>query len=1036
MPISDSIDNIEEFFVQGGNLIEFYRNDPVMAAYDLLRIDLAPIQRAVLRDMWFKSYCIVVAGRGLGKTFLQGVNAVLHALLYPGYRVGLLGPSFRQCLVIDDNDHSVFWTNTGMKSNALEFYDSIDNQITETQSLYSQNRIVNKWKNIDRPCRYIKTTNGLELSGAIDHNIMVLGDNFDLVFKELGFITNEDSIVIRSGFNYFGNNDDINIDIDITHSKLNKLPQKLTTDLSYFLGLLCGDGYIESDTVCKKQYVTGFCSADLELLDRYKSILSNIFEYKFVKSDIKQRTGKATSIDISNKSLHTFLKLCGMTNSTSSEKVFPHIVKKASKNNMISFLRGLYDTDGCCYVINNDKYKSCTIEYVSTSKRLCKELQAALLNLGIISSFSIKSDKLTTRFNNGHMCACKIIYKVRINGTDNLKTFNNVVGFGLSRKQHKLDTYLSSLLKIDYNNTIPNSYTIVSELAKKCRMVCNDSIIDICLHKYKRWKRSNFCVSHIKDLLKCAEKNKVLSDEYYKLRAIVDYNISFVKMDYSNYFVAPTMDIEVENEHCYWAAGFINHNSKMIFSEVEKLYNKSPILREATLKRPVRGADSCSLTFKNTETSNGSFIEALPIGVDGAKIRGSRFYLIAIDELAQMPPDIIDLVLRPMAVVVSEPMQKVREIERIERLMEKGLATEEDLLNTESANKMIMTSSGYFKFNHMWHRMKSYWKAIKEQGDKTEYGVWQIPYQLLPKGFLDMKNVNEAKRTMSNLEFMMEYEAAMASDSEGFFKASLLEYCTRDSGYSVLAHGVSEKEYILGIDPNQGGSALFGMVVIELGSPNKIVYARGLKKQTTQDMTKSVQKALNSFNIKRIYMDAQGGGNAIKDLLAEGYNNQTPILDMDDDTTKFKQHGKRILRLINFSPAWIADANFATLALLENNRLKFPELPINGSEIDERLYEDIKLLKSQMLNIVVTETSRGIRHFDTPKKGQNKDLYSAVILAAYGANELTKSQGDVELKLEPEGLVRPHTPGSSFVAHKYIGSGRDNLHGAVLQRRI
>ena len=474
--------------------------------------------------------------------------------------------------------------------------------------------------------------------------------------------------------------------------------------------------------------------------------------------------------------------------------------------------------------------------------------------------------------------------------------------------------------------------------------------------------------------------------------------------------------------------------SKMIFSEVEKLYNRSPIMREATAKRPVRGADSCSLTFKNTEYSNGSFIEALPIGVDGAKIRGSRFYLIQIDELAQMPSDIIDMVIRPMAAVSLEPMKKVREIERIEKLIEQGLATEEDLLGTESANKMIMTSSGYFKFNHMWHRMKSYWKAIEEQGkDKTEYSVWQIPYQLLPKGFLDMKNVNEAKRTMSSLEFQMEYEAAMASDSEGFFKASLLEACTLKSGYTIQTHGSPGKEYVLGVDPNQGGSALFGIVVIEMGSPNKIVYARGLKSQSTQELTKSVQRILNSFNITRIYMDAQGGGSAIKDLLAEGYNNYTPILDMDDDATKYRA-GRRILRMTNFSPAWISEANFATLSLLENNRLRFPEPPRTNNSADEKLYEDIQLLKSQMLSIIVTETARGVRHFDTPKKGQNKDLYSAIILAAYGVNELTKDLEYAEPPMKGEGLVRPHGVGRSFIQQTSRGVANEYTQHAVLKR--
>jgi len=473
--------------------------------------------------------------------------------------------------------------------------------------------------------------------------------------------------------------------------------------------------------------------------------------------------------------------------------------------------------------------------------------------------------------------------------------------------------------------------------------------------------------------------------------------------------------------------------SKMIFAEVEKLYSRSSILRQACEKKPTRGADTCFLRFKSTESTNSSFIEALPIGVDGAKIRGSRFYLIEIDELAQMPSDVIDLVIRPMAAVVSEPMQKVREIERIEGLIELGLATEDDLMD-ESANKMVMASSGYYKFNHMWKRMKAYWKEMSRIGPNAQYVVHQVPYQMMPRGFLDMNNIEEAKRTMSTIQFMMEYEAAMTADSEGFFKASLLEACTRNSNFTIQLQGDHSKEYVLGIDPNQGGAALFGLVVIELGSPNKIIYVRGLKKLSTQQMTERVQRVVNNFNIKRIYMDAQGGGNAIKDLLAEGYGDKTPILDMDDDDTKYRA-GRRILKLINFAPSWIADANFGTLSLFENNRLRFPDVPRTSDESEERMYDDVRLLKAQTLNIIVTETARGVRHFDTPKKGQNKDLYSALILAAFGAIELSKNDDTGPVMIET-GLIRPHQEGATFVNRGTAAGGQSHLSAAVLQPRI
>jgi len=92
--------NYELIIEQGTELIEFYRENPCIAAYELLGVDLAPIQRVIFQDMWFKNYVIVIAGRGVGKTFLLGTLSALSCMLYPGYRVGLIAPVFRQSKMI------------------------------------------------------------------------------------------------------------------------------------------------------------------------------------------------------------------------------------------------------------------------------------------------------------------------------------------------------------------------------------------------------------------------------------------------------------------------------------------------------------------------------------------------------------------------------------------------------------------------------------------------------------------------------------------------------------------------------------------------------------------------------------------------------------------------------------------------------------------------------------------------------------------------------------------------------------------------
>jgi len=522
--------------------------------------------------------------------------------------------------------------------------------------------------------------------------------------------------------------------------------------------------------------------------------------------------------------------------------------------------------------------------------------------------------------------------------------------------------------------------------------------------------------------------------------------------------------MDMEEEPNYFANGFINHNtyllgalatlssllfpghrvgligpsfrqSRMIFSEVEKIYDQSPILREAVQKKPTRHTDSCFLKFKAIGGVSGSFIEALPLGVDGSKIRGSRFYTICIDELAQVPSKIVDLVIRPFAATTLSPMENVRQKEQQRKLIELGIATEGDF-EDKKVNKMIVMSSGYYKFNHIWKRMQDHWSMVDKEGENSRYSVWQIPYTDLPDGFLDNDNIQESKRIMSTDEFRMEYEAEMISDSEGFFKASLLESCTTNSGHTVELIGKSKSSYILGVDPNQAGSAGCGIVIIKLGEVNRVVKCINLRVDTTQKIATCIQSICSQFKITRIFMDKGGGGKAVCDLLEEGYNDKEPIIDITN-VDHINMKGRHILEMVVFTPSWISDANFTTKALLESNSLLFPEAPV-GSTKDEagEIFEDVDKLKSQMRSIVVTQTPSGLLHFDTPKKHQNKDLYSALILLGYGIKFLLKEQ---EKSLAPVlhnagGLVKGMEPGSSWQQHQSGGVAKIS-DMAILNRK-
>ena len=965
-------------------------------------------------------------------TFLLGVNALLHALLYPGYRIGLIAPSFRQCWYYGDEHFPTFWTSDGLKT-GKEFFDGIVCGETKVQSLYHTNKVLNKWENIERDGLEIITEKGFIISGSLDHKILVLDKNGAFVYKELNEIDYDTNIIVLKGFECFGNNNMLpvlNLEEDWRIKKC-KFPKELDEDLAYLFGLLVGDGCVSIGK--RSHYRVIFVNNDVELVSSFKNLMKKYFDLE--PSGEVYKNG-SYHLEYYSKLVVEFFVACGVTYTTALDKKIPFVIKRSSKNCFMAFIKGLMDTDGSCYVSYNDDGKmSCEVSLSTSSEQLGREIQSVLLNIGVVSNFNLSTKSCKkSLFNRKVESNCADAYKVRITGFYNLYLYNKEISFKLSRKRNKLEKYLSTNSR-KYSEFLYGLRDVCSQVMEQLRLViprgCSDSkYLSVIKNRLNFNTTGTVSFNIVLSLVLLIYRYKLYTDESSRLVNISELDFITVKPIKFKTKKFKTFDIEVENEHCYYANGFINHNSKMIFSEIEKLYRRSSIVREAAEKKPVRGADICYLQFKGTDRSNGSYIEALPVGVDGAKIRGSRFYLIEVDELAQMPPEIIDLVVTPMAAVSLEPMQRVRELERQRELIELGLATEEDFIDN-MANKMIMTSSGYFKFNHMWERMKSYWKAADE-GEGDKYAVHQIPYQLLPDGFLDKENIKKAKRTMSTIEFMMEYEAAMVSDSSGFFKASLIEECSTKTGFTVLSRGHRESEYILGVDPNQAGRAAAGLVILEIGPPHRVVYVEGAHEKTTQANVLKIYELLKSFNIVGIFMDSMGGGKAWRDLLQEGYDNNIKILDVDD---KYNTHleGKRILHLINPTTQWISDANFNLLALLENKNLLFPELPLSADPKAESIYEEVKTLKSQLVNIIVTQTARGVAHFDTPKKDQNKDLYSALVLAAWGVKELSRKQREPIKQLSNSGLIRPHQPGAKFNIASYRGNKFD---GALLKRRI
>ncbi len=499
--------------------------------------------------------------------------------------------------------------------------------------------------------------------------------------------------------------------------------------------------------------------------------------------------------------------------------------------------------------------------------------------------------------------------------------------------------------------------------------------------------------------------------------------------------------------------------SKIIFEYMETIWRNSPILRSifsGNEDGPRRDVDRCTIRLGDSWTI------AVPMG-DGSKIRGLRAHIIIADEFASISPDIYETVVAGFAAVSATPIENVKFQAKKKAMIEAGVWNEdlENLSNTKS-NQAIITGTADYGFKHFAQYWKRY-KSIIETGGDThkleeifkgevpenfnwrDYSIIRVPYELIPKGFMDDKQVARAKATIHTGIYNMEYAACFVSDSDGFFKRSLIEACVANDEnpitvneekivFDAVTQGKSDRQYVYGIDPASEKDN-FSIVVLEIHpTHSRIVYVWTTNRVNFKDRQKTglveeydyysfcarkIRNLMKVFPATLIGLDAQGGGIAIEEALhdpnnlQDGENLILPIIDPKKRKDTDDQAGLHILDMVQFAKAdWIAQANHGLRKDLEDKVLLFPRfdnltlglaLEKEGTNVIdsslENLYDnasdcilEIEELKNELTTIVMTQTSTGANardRWDTPevklqngKKGRlRKDRYSSLLIA-------------------------------------------------------
>lgn len=521
--------------------------------------------------------------------------------------------------------------------------------------------------------------------------------------------------------------------------------------------------------------------------------------------------------------------------------------------------------------------------------------------------------------------------------------------------------------------------------------------------------------------------------------------------------------------------GSVFRQSKLIFEYIENFWRNSPILRNMCgsghRQGPKRDIDRCNFYIGDSE------IIAIPVGT-GETIRGLRANYTICDEFSAMNRDVFEVVIKGFSAVSSGPEERTRNMAKVKVLQDLKMDIEADELKSTIGfgNQTVISGTAYYSFNHFYEYFDRYHKIIQSRGDKNkleeifngsipidfdwrDYSIFRIPVDLIPRGFMDLAQISQAKAMSHSSIYQMEYGAVFPRDSEGFFKRTLVESCVTHepiefpaSGkvrFSASINGKPNTKYVYGIDPASEKDN-FAIVVLEVHPDHRrIVYCWTINRQRLRERkqgagkgdksfyticARKIRDLMQTFPTEHIGIDSQGGGIAILEALHDidelqnneiqlwpyiKYTDDDPFFWEDKEKVTDDESGSHILHAVQFANQKFTEECYHGLRKdFEGRMTLFPYFdPVTisesivvdklvGREYDtlEDVVVEIEELKDELSTIVHTQSAGGRDKWDTPeiklpgnKKGRlRKDRCTALLIANIIARSMSLSDKSVK----------------------------------------
>jgi len=474
----------------------------------------------------------------------------------------------------------------------------------------------------------IRTYLGFELEGTPNHRIRVLNSQGVIVWRSLGDIQPGDyACISRRGL--WGSGPDLSWRYLPSKGDRSSIPfeppRSLDEDWGALMGFMVGDGY------CGSRKSVAISCAESDVQEEILRILERLGGSAESTPD-HRRPGLAT-IRCSRKQFRAFLEYLGVGYVGAAAKIVPWSVLASPEPVVRSFLRAYFECDGS--VSGN------TIEAVTKSEELARQLQVVLASLGII----------TRRYTKSHP-KYGVFWRIRVMGTS-VALFQEKIGFVSQRKRRQLADFVARKHAKGRRDLL-NAYDVVPFQADH-------------VHRFYEALPSHERTSETSHFFRCRhggvsctfrQVSAIVSDfpdavgiEHFK--HLLDSHYIFDPVEVIDPGFCEVFDLNVPLGESFVANGFANHNTTLARILARAMLCQSP--REDG--NPCNECDHCKaclaetmVAFNETDAASNATTDDMRQVVDDLayNIPGVPKKIYLLDEAHRMSTAAQDVLLKPI----------------------------------------------------------------------------------------------------------------------------------------------------------------------------------------------------------------------------------------------------------------------------------------------------------------------------------------------------------------------------------------------------